>query len=74
MRSGDIHINDGRSRLIGIGGYWWSSMSSSRYYSGGIVPSAYKMDVYSIATVPSGGPVTRWYGYPLSCLAISDTQ
>ena len=68
MRSGFIHIVDGRLKVAGVSSNDWSSIASSKHREGGIYPSAYYLTFNAAGADPSGGPYGRWYGNPLSWL------
>ena len=66
VRSGYIELpfTVGRLRAAGIVGFGWSSMGSSRHYTGSTTPSAYYLKFDAAIVGPSNGPHYRWYGFP----------
>ena len=70
MRSGNININSGHLSDIGIRGYNWSTLLSSRFYSGSAIPSAYYYTFGVSRVGPSDGSDVRWTAFPLRWLLI----
>ena len=70
MRSGYVDLNYGLLRSAGIGGYGWASYAAT--YSSATSATAYYLAFNASGFYPSGGPSTRWYGFPVRCLASGD--
>ena len=64
VRSGYVHINNGRLWYAGIYGYWWSSIAASNIWgSAGL--GAYYLNFSAANVYSSGGPNYRWVSFPL---------
>lgn len=65
MRSGYIYIYDGIIVVSGVSGYYWPTLASLKRWNGSDALSAryFKLDMSIVYT--SGGPMDRWYGFPL---------
>ena len=70
VRSGNIAISYGRSRNMGISGYYWTITASLKLNSNPLTPSAYYLS-FGDAVSTSNGPREYWYGYPLRCLKLT---
>ena len=62
MRSGNKDLKTGTLRWVGFGGNDWTSMASS-------TTKAYFFGFNDPELGPSNGPIDRWEGFPVRCLA-----
>ena len=69
MRSGVIGIDNGRLRISGIDGDYWSLVASSTQGNGTATSSAYYLRFDASGVNPISGPVVRWFSLPLRCLS-----
>ena len=67
MRSGYIMLPrvTGTFRDPGFASGYWSSLASSTFYDGSILPSVYYASFWGNYIRPSYGPENRWHGFPL---------
>ena len=74
VRSGDINYNDDTDRQsfrwIGIDGYGWSSSATDKSES----TTVYYLDFGASGAVPSYGPKSRRFGFPLRCLSTTAVE
>ncbi len=69
MRSGVIYTTNtaGTFRHAGINGHWWVSRATT--YNSSTSALAYEFHFGATDVYTSGGPYTRYSGYPLRCLS-----
>ncbi len=68
MRSGDVSLSDGFLIRMGLDSYLWSATTINHIWgSPGL--GAYRLYFSGSITVSSNGPVDRWAGFPVRCLA-----
>ena len=69
VRSGNINLDNGSTRYLGIDGYYWSSTASPVFNSGSAGLTDYNLYFGASNVSPADGPYARWLGFPIRCLA-----
>ena len=69
VRSGNVNRNNGSARNLGINGYNWSTTASPVYNNGSAALTGYNLNFNASGVNPSDGPLNRWLGFPIRCLA-----
>ena len=70
MRSGWIGIGVGSWSNLGIDGFYWSDVTSSKHNSGAMMASVYSLYFNLEDAHPNDGPNLLRNGFPLRCLVI----
>ena len=72
VRSGSFYLpgaSGATYSYAGVYGRYWSSRGLSTHANGSAIPSTYYLGFNATDVYPSGGPDTRWDGFPLRCLS-----
>ncbi len=69
VRSGLVNRGYGSARYLGLDGDYWSTTASPVYNGGSAALTGYDLDFGASGVYPSDGPLNRWLGFPIRCLA-----